>query len=108
MQPQPAEDLAESTPFSMPKHRWQLERDAGMTALFFGLSCRDFGGRLHFWRMELGGRVGRERGSSEEQFRGCKRDPAGLSCSEHSAHAIVAPVESDAEGAALHPWPLLV
>lgn len=61
----------------------------------------------YFWRMELGGRVGRERGSSEEQLKGCKGDPAGLSCYEHSAHAIVAPVESDTGGAALHLWPLL-
>lgn len=100
MKPQPAEDLAESTPSLMPRQSWQLERNAGMAALFVGLSWRDFGGRLHFWRTELGGRVGRERGSSEEQLRGCKGDLAGLSCSEPSAHATVAPVESDTGGAA--------
>lgn len=80
----------------MLRHCWQLEIKAGMAALFVGLSCRDFGSRLHFWRIELGGRVERERGSSKEQLRGCKGDPAGLSCSEHCAHAILAPVESDA------------
>lgn len=66
MKPQPAEDLAEGSPSSMPRHCWQLDRNAGMAALFVGLSCRDFGGRLHFWRMELRGRVGRERSSSED------------------------------------------
>lgn len=51
--------------------------------------------------MGLGSRMGRERGSSEEQLRRWERDTEGLSCSESSAPAVVvAPAESDAGGAA--------
>lgn len=40
MKPQTAEAVAESTVSSMPRHCWQLERNAGMAALFLGLSWR--------------------------------------------------------------------